>query len=47
MTDLIHDLITGGMKVGSFPIQEYWLDIGQLDDYIRAQSELTGGESLR
>ena len=44
MTDLIHDLITGGMKVVSFPIQEYWLDIGQLDDYIRAQSELTGGE---
>jgi NDP-sugar pyrophosphorylase family protein len=28
-----------GDGVGCFPIQEYWLDIGRLEDYDRAQRE--------
>jgi NDP-sugar pyrophosphorylase family protein len=28
-----------GARVGSFPIREYWLDIGQLADYQRAHSD--------
>jgi NDP-sugar pyrophosphorylase family protein len=39
MTDLIHDVLSGGRKVVGFPIQEYWADIGQLADYEKAQIE--------
>jgi dTDP-glucose pyrophosphorylase len=38
MTDLIQRLITEGRRVVSFPVLEYWLDIGQLVDYEKAQS---------
>ena len=27
------------MTVGSFPVREYWLDIGQLADYERARED--------
>lgn len=40
MTDLIHAAIAAGRRVVSFPIREYWLDIGQLDDYQRAQLDM-------
>lgn len=36
MTDLTEAALAAGMAVGSFPIREYWLDIGQLSDYERA-----------
>ncbi len=36
MTDLIEALIEDGKNVVSFPIMEYWLDIGQHADYERA-----------
>lgn len=36
MTDLIEALIEDGRSVVSFPIMEYWLDIGQHADYERA-----------
>jgi dTDP-glucose pyrophosphorylase len=36
MTDLADAALAAGMVVGSFPIREYWLDIGQLSDYERA-----------
>lgn len=39
MTDLIHQLIAQGRKVVSFPVHEYWLDIGQMEDYERAQDD--------
>ena len=39
MTDLITDLLTGGHRVVGFPIQEYWRDIGKIEDYKKAQSE--------
>jgi NDP-sugar pyrophosphorylase family protein len=37
MTDLIEKLIRVGKTVVSFPVREYWLDIGQLEHYQQAQ----------
>lgn len=39
MTDVVSLLLQRGGKVGSFPVMEYWLDIGQLFDYQRAVLE--------
>ena len=36
MPDLINRLVAEGRRVVSFPIREYWLDIGQTADYQRA-----------
>ncbi len=44
MTDLIGVLIDEGHRVVSFPIHEYWLDIGQHDDYERAQHDVASGK---
>lgn len=41
MPDLIRQCIDQGGQVGVFPIHEYWLDIGRLDDFERAQTEFT------
>ena len=37
MTELIHRLLDDNKQVVSFPIREYWLDIGQPGDYEQAQ----------
>lgn len=39
MTDLIQRLIDDGKAVVSFPVREYWRDIGQPDDYHQAQAD--------
>jgi dTDP-glucose pyrophosphorylase len=39
MTDLIGRLVGRKRRVVSFPIREYWLDIGRPDDYLRAQKD--------
>jgi NDP-sugar pyrophosphorylase family protein len=39
MTDLVEAALARGEPVGSFPLREYWLDIGQLSDYERAHSD--------
>lgn len=39
MTELIDRLIEAKRTVTSFPIIEYWLDIGQRDDYAQAQTD--------
>lgn len=39
MTDVINRLLAGQKKVVSFPISEYWQDIGQHGDYQKAQDE--------
>jgi len=36
MTDLIRAVIAEGGRVVGFPLREYWLDIGTLDDYTKA-----------
>jgi NDP-sugar pyrophosphorylase family protein len=40
MTDLIKILLKEGHLVASFPIVEYWLDIGQHADYAKAQEDI-------
>ena len=44
MTDLIGDLIESGRRVVSFPIHEYWIDIGQHEDYHQAQDDVASGK---
>ncbi len=44
MTDLINRLIESGKRVVSFPVVEYWLDIGQLGDYERAQRDVQSSQ---
>ena len=36
-------LLNSGERVISFPVSEYWLDIGQKSDYARAQSDMAAG----
>lgn len=44
MTDLIGQLLTTGGTVTSFPIHEYWVDIGQMDDFIRVETDALEGK---
>ena len=39
MTDLIESLVAEDARVVGFPIHEYWIDIGQMEDYERAVSD--------
>ena len=39
-TDLMENLIKENMKVISFPLNGYWLDIGKPEDYRKAQIEI-------
>lgn len=43
MTDLIQKLIEAGRPVVSFPIMEYWLDVGRQEDYQKAQEDVLKG----
>lgn len=42
MPTLFEKLIEGEKKAISFPIREYWLDIGQMSDFHRANAEYHG-----
>lgn len=46
MTDLIASLLEAGRKVASFPIREYWLDIGQRHDYDQANEDIRLGKVI-
>lgn len=39
MPTLIDDVMAHKQAVGGFPITEYWMDIGQMPDYIQAQAD--------
>lgn len=43
MTDLIQRLLDEDRPVASFPILEYWLDIGHHTDYVQAQEDVKDG----
>lgn len=43
MTDLIQWLMDAGRNIVSFPVREYWLDIGQHADYAKAQQDVENG----
>lgn len=40
MPDLINKCLENNEKVSMFPIHEYWLDIGRMSDFERAQSDI-------
>lgn len=44
MTELIDRLVEKGQTVVSFPIVEYWLDIGRHADYEQAQQDMQSGK---
>lgn len=44
MTEVIAQLLAQGKVVASFPIREYWLDIGQHTDYDQAQTDAQKGQ---
>lgn len=44
MTDLIQCRLDSGGTVTSFPIHEYWIDIGHLQDYMQAQADAAAGK---
>lgn len=39
-TDLMEGMIRDGLKVTSYPIMGYWLDIGRHEDYEKAQKDI-------
>lgn len=39
-TDLMELLIEKNLKLISYPMREYWLDIGKHDDYLKAQNDI-------
>jgi NDP-sugar pyrophosphorylase family protein len=41
--DLIQLLLKEGRTVVSFPVREYWLDIGEADQYDQAKSDIANG----
>jgi dTDP-glucose pyrophosphorylase len=43
MTQLFHFLIQQQGKITAFPIREFWLDIGNMEDFERASREFTIG----
>ncbi|WP_289140258.1 nucleotidyltransferase family protein [uncultured Brevibacillus sp.] len=43
MPDLFKKLMNGQQEVSAFPLREYWLDIGRMDDYEKANYEFSGG----
>lgn len=42
MPTLLEREIANGNDVNMFPVHEYWLDIGRMEDFQRAQSEISG-----
>ena len=50
MPQLFDELVEAGKKTTVFPVREYWLDIGRMDDFERAQEEygemFTDGKGL-
>ena len=44
MTDLIQRLLDAGQPVASFPIREYWLDIGEHAEYEQAGEDVRSGK---
>lgn len=43
MPELFKKLINEQQEVSAFPLREYWLDIGRMDDYEKANYEFSGG----
>lgn len=44
MTTLFEHVLTTSTNVSTYPLQEYWLDIGRIDEFERAQKDWTSGD---
>lgn len=44
MTDLIAEALSNNRRVISFPVREYWLDIGHAENYQRALTDIENGK---
>ncbi|MEX5354138.1 nucleotidyltransferase family protein [Pseudomonas juntendi] len=42
MPSVLENAMKDGSVVNMFPIHEYWLDIGRMEDFYRAQAEVSG-----
>lgn len=42
MPTVLEGIIGKGRKVAMFPLHEYWLDVGQMNDFQKAQDEVQG-----
>lgn len=40
ITELINKVMDKSGKIGSFPIKEYWMDIGKIEDYYKANKDI-------
>ncbi|MBO6518925.1 MAG: nucleotidyltransferase family protein [Rhodospirillales bacterium] len=45
MTQVFEGIITAGEETAAFPVHEYWLDIGRIDDLERAKSDFVAEQS--
>ena len=45
MTQVFERVIADGKETAAFPIHEYWLDIGRIDDLERAKSDVIAGRN--
>lgn len=45
MTDLFNRALADQLPIGAFPIQEYWMDIGRIDDFKRANTDFLAKNS--
>lgn len=42
MTNFLESAMARNREIAAFPIREYWIDIGQLDDFTRANGDFDG-----
>jgi len=47
MPDLISKLLEDSRRVVGFPVGEYWIDIGQVEDYQRARADVASRETSK
>jgi NDP-sugar pyrophosphorylase family protein len=40
MPDFINHQVDAGRNISAFPIHEYWLDVGVMEHYKKAQSDI-------
>ncbi|MFI4918660.1 MAG: nucleotidyltransferase family protein [Legionellales bacterium] len=43
MTTLFEDILSSTPKVSTYPLREYWLDIGRIEEFEKAQQDWTEG----
>ena len=43
MDEFIKNILNKNKKVGTYPLHEYWLDIGKIDDFKKAKIDIASG----